>query len=51
MREGWRGSYYADDTRLAASGAFLRTEKVLLVDGAGRLRGVYNGTWPSISIG
>jgi protein SCO1/2 len=27
-------------------GAFLHTEKVLLVDRSGRLRGVYNGTLP-----
>jgi protein SCO1 len=40
-----RRSYFADDDR--ASGAvFLHTEKVLLVDRAGQLRGVYNGTQP-----
>ena len=40
-------SYFADDDRLAEGGAdalFLHTEKVLLVDARGRLRGVYNGT-------
>lgn len=45
-----RTSYFADDPRPvpAASGAdqFLHTEKVLLVDGDGHLRGVYNGTLP-----
>ena len=47
-----RRSYFADDTRLEeASGRerssqVLHTEKLLLVDGQGRLRGVYNGTVP-----
>jgi protein SCO1/2 len=46
-----RASYFADDNRAgpAAGGAttsFLHTERVLLVDGDGRLRGVYNGTQP-----
>ena len=40
-----REFYYADDGRLGP-GSLLHTEKVLLVDGAGRLRGVYNGTVP-----
>lgn len=43
-----RRSYFAADDRLDAprppSELFLHTEKVLLVDGRGRLRGVYNGT-------
>lgn len=43
-----RTSYFADDRRLDAarplSEQFLHTEKVLLVDGRRRLRGVYNGT-------
>lgn len=45
-----RESFFADDTRLAGTGAdndFLHTEKVALVDGNGHLRGVYNGTQPS----
>jgi protein SCO1/2 len=45
-----RESYFADDGRLdkaqAAAEQFLHTEKVLLVDRNGRLRGVYNGTLP-----
>ena len=46
-----RRSYFADDPRLVheATGAgdqLLHTEKLLLVDEAGRLRGVYNGTMP-----
>lgn len=45
-----RTSYFADDPRPvpSTSGApqFLHTEKVLLVDGEGHLRGVYNGTLP-----
>lgn len=46
-----RTSYFADDNRVGsasgrASDAFLHTEKVLLVDGSGHLRGVYNGTQP-----
>jgi protein SCO1/2 len=44
-----RTSYFADDDR-AGSGtdgtAFLHTEKLVLVDGGGRLRGIYNGTQP-----
>jgi len=43
-----RTSYFADDGRLevgkAASEQFLHTEKALLVDREGRLRGVYNAT-------
>lgn len=43
-----RTSYFADDRRLevgkAASAQFLHTEKALLVDREGRLRGVYNAT-------
>jgi protein SCO1/2 len=44
-----RESYFADDARTAADGpsdALLHTEKVVLVDGARRLRGVYNGSLP-----
>ena len=45
-----RDSYFADDDRLKdsleADGAILHTEKIVLVDGQGRLRGVYNGTQP-----
>lgn len=45
-----RTSYFADDGRLeagkAATDQFLHTEKVLLVDREGRLRGVYNATLP-----
>jgi protein SCO1/2 len=46
-----RGSYFADDDRVGpqaggSSDAFLHTEKILLVDGERRLRGVYNGTQP-----
>jgi protein SCO1 len=44
-----RESYFADDARGGAdgpSGALLHTEKVVLVDGARRLRGVYNGSLP-----
>lgn len=45
-----RTSYFADDSRVGSSlddeTAFLHTEKLLLVDGDGRLRGVYNGTQP-----
>jgi protein SCO1 len=40
-----RTSYFADDNR-ADGAAFLHTEKILLVDADGRLRGVYNGTQP-----
>ena len=43
-----RDSYFADDGRLdevgRSSELFLHTEKVLLVDQNGRLRGVYNGS-------
>ena len=44
-----RTSYFADDSRVDAGldeTAFLHTEKLLLVDGAGHLRGIYNGTQP-----
>mgnify|MGYP003334190168 CR=1 FL=1 len=45
-----RQSYFADDSRLEdqPSGAedFLHTEKALLVDQQGRIRGVYNATVP-----
>jgi protein SCO1/2 len=42
-----REFYFADDRRLEpTTGGFLHTEKVLLVDEQGRLRGVYNGTVP-----
>lgn len=45
-----RTSYFADDSRVGDAPdderAFLHTEKLLLVDGTGRLRGVYNGTQP-----
>ncbi len=45
-----RTSYFADDGRLAAGkpavDQFLHTEKALLVDHEGRLRGVYNATLP-----
>ena len=45
-----RTSYFADDSRVGVSPddetAFLHTEKLLLVDGDGYLRGVYNGTQP-----
>lgn len=45
-----RTSYFADDGRLLprqpASEQFLHTEKALLVDRDGRLRGVYNVTLP-----
>lgn len=45
-----RTSYVADDGRLdagkAATAQFLHTEKALLVDREGRLRGVYNATLP-----
>jgi protein SCO1/2 len=43
--EAARTFYFADDGRLTGSaGDVLHTEKVLLVDREGRLRGVYNGT-------
>jgi protein SCO1/2 len=45
-----RESYFADDDRVRATladpNAFLHTEKLLLVDGTGRLRGVYDATAP-----
>lgn len=45
-----RDAYFADDDglreSLAAPDAFLHTEKVLLVDADGHIRGVYNGTQP-----
>lgn len=45
-----RSSYFADDGRLdakvSASEQFLHTEKALLVDREGRVRGVYNATVP-----
>ena len=45
-----RDRYFADDdgmrTSLAEPDAFLHTEKLLLVDADGRIRGVYNGTQP-----
>ncbi len=40
-----RQSYFADDSRVSKpDDAILHSEKVLLVDPQGRLRGVYNGT-------
>jgi protein SCO1/2 len=43
-----RESYFADDDRIRATiaepGAYLHTEKVVLVDRDGRLRGVYDAT-------
>jgi protein SCO1/2 len=42
-----REFYFADDRRLGSTTSdVLHTEKVLLVDADGRLRGVYNGTVP-----
>ena len=41
-----RESYFADDRRAAGPKEILHSEKVLLVDRHGRLRGVYNGTLP-----
>lgn len=45
-----RTSYFADDSRVGLAPddatAFLHSEKLLLVDGDGHLRGVYNGTQP-----
>lgn len=45
-----RTSYFADDGRLSAerpaTDQFLHTEKAVLVDRHGRLRGVYNATLP-----
>jgi protein SCO1/2 len=43
-----RESYFADDPRVETpADAILHSEKVLLVDQQGRLRGVYNGTGAS----
>lgn len=46
-----RDSYFANDERLrgqaTGTDGFLHTEKLVLVDPEGRLRGVYNGTLPS----
>lgn len=45
-----RDSYFADDDRVREAvdqpDAFLHTEKLVLVDQQGRLRGVYDGTLP-----
>lgn len=41
-----RASYFADDRRLDEKAGMLHTEKLLLVDREGHLRGVYNGTIP-----
>ncbi len=45
-----RNSFFADDDRVRAAvdqpDAFLHTEKLVLVDQHGRLRGVYDGTLP-----
>ena len=45
-----RDSFFADDDRVRATvdqpDAFLHTEKLVLVDQQGRLRGVYDGTLP-----
>lgn len=45
-----RTSYFADDSRVGEDPdderAFLHTEKLVLVDANGQLRGVYNGTQP-----
>lgn len=45
-----RTSYFADDDRVGRTDRpvidFLHTEKLLLVDGERRLRGIYNGTQP-----
>jgi protein SCO1 len=40
-------SFFADDERLTGTGnenEFLHTEKLVLVDGVGKVRGVYNGS-------
>jgi protein SCO1/2 len=46
-----RESYFASDEvlskTLADPSAFLHTEKLILVDAQGQLRGVYDGTLPS----
>jgi len=47
IRRVIRDSYFADDERGAVDGSqsrLIHTEKVILVDGNGRLRGLYNGT-------
>jgi protein SCO1/2 len=41
-----RTFYFAGDSRATGATDFLHTEKVLLVDAEGRLRGVYDGTLP-----
>ena len=45
-----RDLYFADDDgmreSLAKPNAFLHTEKLLLVDAEGHIRGIYNGTQP-----
>lgn len=45
-----RNAFFADDDRVRAAvdqpDAFLHTEKLVLVDQQGRLRGVYDGTLP-----
>lgn len=45
-----RTSFFADDARVGTAvddaTAFLHTEKLILVDGEGHVRGVYNGTQP-----
>ena len=45
-----RDLYFADDDgmrqSLAKPDAFLHTEKLLLVDAEGHIRGIYNGTQP-----
>jgi len=41
-----RDSYFADDRRLDDRDSILHSEKVLLVDATGHLRGVYNGSVP-----
>jgi protein SCO1/2 len=42
-----RSSFFAESSKAAGSERdFLHTENVYLVDGSGRLRGVYNGTLP-----
>ncbi len=50
MLRAARDLYFADDDgmrqALAKPEAFVHTEKLLLVDAIGRIRGVYNGTQP-----
>jgi protein SCO1/2 len=41
-----RESYFAGDSRVSSTDGILHSEKILLVDTTGRLRGVYNGTQP-----